>query len=161
MVQTGTEKLGALKVFLLSNNKVAAWSEVERLGGLTSLEELLLVGNPLYNEFKDKGETQQYRIEVLHLRIESVTGLCQQSLFACSCLTPWALQWCLVIRPVMMCLLYRPRTPLTPAVSVMHVTVAASSEPLIITGLRHKSRLSADCTGFSAGAEALASAEEA
>jgi len=63
-VQTGTEKLGALRVFLLSNNKITAWSEVERLGGLTALEELLLVGNPLYNEFKDKGETQQYRIEV-------------------------------------------------------------------------------------------------
>ena len=64
LMQTGTEKLGALRVFLLSNNKIAAWSEVERLGGLTALEELLLVGNPLYNEFKDKGETQQYRIEV-------------------------------------------------------------------------------------------------
>lgn len=63
-VQTGVEKLAALRVFLLSNNKIAAWSEVERLGGLTALEELLLVGNPLYNEFKDKGDTQNYRIEV-------------------------------------------------------------------------------------------------
>lgn len=36
------------------------------MGSLTALEELLLVGNPLYNEFKDKGETQQYRIEVSH-----------------------------------------------------------------------------------------------
>lgn len=62
---TGVEKLAALRVFLLSNNKIAAWSEVERLGGLTALEELLLVGNPLYNEFKDKGDTQNYRIEVL------------------------------------------------------------------------------------------------
>ena len=66
-LQTGTEKLGALRVFLLSNNKIAAWIEVERLGGLLALEELLLVGNPLYNEFKDKGETQQYRIEVCSL----------------------------------------------------------------------------------------------
>lgn len=64
ILQTGTEKLGVLRVFLLSNNKIATWGEVERLGGLTALEELLLVGNPLYNEFKDKGETQQYRIEV-------------------------------------------------------------------------------------------------
>ena len=30
----------------------------------SALEELLLVGNPLYNEYKDKGETQAYRIEV-------------------------------------------------------------------------------------------------
>lgn len=63
-IQTGVEKLAVLRVFLLSNNKIAAWSEVERLGGLTALEELLLVGNPLYNEFKDKGDTQNYRIEV-------------------------------------------------------------------------------------------------
>ena len=63
-LQTGVEKLAALRVFLLSNNKIASWSEVERLGGLTALEELLLVGNPLYNEFKDKGDTQNYRIEV-------------------------------------------------------------------------------------------------
>ena len=63
-LQTGTEKLGALRVFLLSNNKIAANIEVERLGGLLALEELLLLANPLYNAFKDKGETQQYRIEV-------------------------------------------------------------------------------------------------
>ena len=54
----------SLRVFLCSNNKISSWAEVERLGSLSSLEELLLVGNPLYNEFKDKGETQQYRIEV-------------------------------------------------------------------------------------------------
>ena len=63
-MQTGVEKLAALRVFLLSNNKIASWGEVERLGSLTALEELLLVGNPLYNEFKDKGDTQNYRIEV-------------------------------------------------------------------------------------------------
>ena len=71
-MQTGVEKLAALRVFLLSNNKIAAWSEVERLGGLTALEELLLVGNPLYNEFKDKGDTQNYRIEVCLLLFGTV-----------------------------------------------------------------------------------------
>lgn len=63
-MQTGVEKLAVLRVLLLSNNKIASWGEVDRLGGLTALEELLLVGNPLYNEFKDKGDTQNYRIEV-------------------------------------------------------------------------------------------------
>ena len=66
-LQTGLEKMLSLRVFLCSNNKISSWAEVERLGSLSSLEELLLVGNPLYNEFKDKGETQQYRIEVSYI----------------------------------------------------------------------------------------------
>eukprot|EP00891_Asterochloris_glomerata_P007676 jgi/Astpho2/7676/e_gw1.00115.188.1_t len=61
----GVEKLGALRVLYCSNNKIKDWSETDRLGPLAALEELLLVGNPLYNEYKDKGETQAYRIEVL------------------------------------------------------------------------------------------------
>ena len=74
-MQTGVEKLAALRVFLLSNNKIASWGEVERLGSLTALEELLLVGNPLYNEFKDKGDTQNYRIEVCNKQTTSSTGV--------------------------------------------------------------------------------------
>lgn len=31
----------------------------------SGLEELLLVGNPLYNEFKENNALQQYRIEVI------------------------------------------------------------------------------------------------
>ena len=74
-MQTGVEKLAALRVFLLSNNKIASWGEVERLGSLTALEELLLVGNPLYNEFKDKGDTQNYRIEVCNEQTTFITGV--------------------------------------------------------------------------------------
>lgn len=40
------------------------WGEVERLCVLDKLEELLLIGNPLYNEYKESGNTAQYRIEV-------------------------------------------------------------------------------------------------
>ena len=40
------------------------WSEVERLAPLPKLEEVLLAGNPLYNEFKDKQAIPDYRIEV-------------------------------------------------------------------------------------------------
>lgn len=60
--QTGLEKLSQLRVLFLSNNRVKDWSEVDRLSVLASLEDLLLVGNPLYNEFKD---TSDYRLEVL------------------------------------------------------------------------------------------------
>ncbi|KAK9811713.1 hypothetical protein WJX72_008876 [[Myrmecia] bisecta] len=61
----GVEKLSSLRVLYLSNNKIRDWAEVERLAPLDKLEDLLLVGNPLYNDFKDKGSTQDYRIEVL------------------------------------------------------------------------------------------------
>lgn len=46
----GIEKLGNLKILYASNNKVASWNEIERLKDMNHLEELLLVGNPLYNE---------------------------------------------------------------------------------------------------------------
>lgn len=59
--QSGLEKLSRLRVLFLSNNRVRDWAEVERLASLPGLEDLLLVGNPLYNEHKDAAE---YRIEV-------------------------------------------------------------------------------------------------
>ena len=37
---------------------------MERLGGLQQLEDLLLVGNPLFNEFKENGALPMYRVEV-------------------------------------------------------------------------------------------------
>eukprot|EP01024_Parvocaulis_polyphysoides_P065881 TRINITY_DN7705_c1_g1_i1.p2 TRINITY_DN7705_c1_g1~~TRINITY_DN7705_c1_g1_i1.p2 ORF type:complete len:195 (-),score=43.81 TRINITY_DN7705_c1_g1_i1:41-625(-) len=58
----GVEKLQALRVLFLSNNKIKDWSEIEKLGALEKLEDLLLVGNPLYNDYK---EVSEYRIEVL------------------------------------------------------------------------------------------------
>lgn len=88
LLQTGLEKMLSLKVFLCSNNKIASWAEVERLGSLSALEELLLVGNPLYNDFKDKGETQQYRIEVIsaaHDHAGQVASGIAQPNFASSC----------------------------------------------------------------------------
>lgn len=58
------EKLNNLRVLYVSNNKIKDWSEIERLAALEHLEELLLVGNQLYNEFKDAGDIAPYRIEV-------------------------------------------------------------------------------------------------
>ena len=63
-MQTGLEKLNNLKVLYASNNKVASWADLANLPQLPALKELLLNGNPLYNEYKDRGEIPQYRIEV-------------------------------------------------------------------------------------------------
>eukprot|EP01023_Acetabularia_acetabulum_P048446 TRINITY_DN5121_c0_g2_i1.p4 TRINITY_DN5121_c0_g2~~TRINITY_DN5121_c0_g2_i1.p4 ORF type:complete len:124 (-),score=32.48 TRINITY_DN5121_c0_g2_i1:133-504(-) len=58
----GVEKLQALRVLFLSNNKIKDWPEIEKLSSLEKLEDLLLVGNPLFNDYK---EVSEYRIEVL------------------------------------------------------------------------------------------------
>ncbi len=48
-----------------SNNKIASWSEIDRLASLSQLEDLLLVGNPIYNDYKDNNALSEYRIEVI------------------------------------------------------------------------------------------------
>jgi hypothetical protein len=63
-VQAGIEKCTSLRVLFMSNNKLKDWAELERLSALPGLEELLLIGNPLYNEFKDNNAIPQYRVEV-------------------------------------------------------------------------------------------------
>ncbi len=63
-VQSGLEKLPKLRVLFVSNNKVKDWAEVDRLTALPSLEELLLVGNPLHTDFKDRGALPEFRQEV-------------------------------------------------------------------------------------------------
>lgn len=63
-VQVGVEKLTNLRVLYASNNKIKEWVEVERLGVLENLEELLLVGNQLYNDNVSAGTLADYRIEV-------------------------------------------------------------------------------------------------
>ena len=62
--QTGLEKLPKLRVLFVSNNKVKDWAEVDRLTALPALEELLLVGNPLHTDFKDRGALPEFRQEV-------------------------------------------------------------------------------------------------
>jgi hypothetical protein len=65
--QTGLEKLPKLRVLFVSNNKVKDWPEVERLAALPALEELLLVGNPLHADFKDRGTLPEFRLEARKL----------------------------------------------------------------------------------------------
>lgn len=52
-----------LTTFYISNNKVKEWSEIERLSVLENLTDFLLVGNPIYNDFKEN--LADYRIEVI------------------------------------------------------------------------------------------------
>mmetsp|Transcript_22920 Transcript_22920/g.58503 ORF Transcript_22920/g.58503 Transcript_22920/m.58503 type:complete len:197 (-) Transcript_22920:320-910(-) len=61
----GLEKLQNLRVLFMSNNKIASWGEVEKLAALANLEDVLLVGNPLYNDYKDNNALSEYRIEVI------------------------------------------------------------------------------------------------
>jgi len=75
--QGGAEKAPNLKVLYASNNKIAGWNEVDKLASLPHLEDLLLVGNPLYNDYKDNNALSEYRIEVsaaeLRISKKSVT----------------------------------------------------------------------------------------
>jgi len=73
------EKLGALRVLLASNNRVAAWAEVERLAALPGLEELLLAGNPLQTDFRDRGALADYRLEVPRRRARPCACTCAAS----------------------------------------------------------------------------------
>lgn len=61
----GIERCTALKVLFASNNRLRDWGEVARLAALPLLEDLLLVGNPLYNEHRDAGTLSEYRLQVL------------------------------------------------------------------------------------------------
>lgn len=63
---SGIERAQKLRVLYLSNNKIAGWSEIDKLSTLPSLEELLLVGNPLYQQFKDQDNIAAYRWGARH-----------------------------------------------------------------------------------------------
>ena len=63
--KAGLEKLVNLRVVYCSNNKLKDWAEVDRLKVLPALEELLLAGNPLHIEYKDRQALPDYRLEVI------------------------------------------------------------------------------------------------
>ncbi|GIL45615.1 hypothetical protein Vafri_2814 [Volvox africanus] len=58
-----------LEELWISYNQIASlissWSEIDKLAVLDKLEDLLLVGNPLYNDYKENNATSEYRIEVV------------------------------------------------------------------------------------------------
>lgn len=51
-----------LRVLYISNNQIKQWDELLKLRDLPNLEELLLVGNPIYDDINN---IQQRRIEVI------------------------------------------------------------------------------------------------
>lgn len=64
------EKLANLRVLFLSNNKIRDWTELDRLAGLEKLDDLLLVGNPLYTDYRDNNAIAEYRVEVRCARLQ-------------------------------------------------------------------------------------------
>ncbi len=58
----GLESCQNLSTLYISNNNIKSWAELDKLQGLASLKDILLVGNPIYAEFATKDEA---RIEVL------------------------------------------------------------------------------------------------
>ena len=77
LLQAGAEKLPRLRVLLASNNKITSWAEVERLSSLPHLTHLLLAGNPLATEYRDRGAALEYRLEMLKRlpRLAKIDGL--------------------------------------------------------------------------------------
>ena len=67
----GIEKLTNLQVLYASNNKLGAFSEVERLQALPKLRELNLVNNPVEQKAQAEGN---WRIEVIK-RLEKLKSL--------------------------------------------------------------------------------------
>ena len=63
-MQSGVEKLPNLRVLYASNNKLSSWADLDKVNQLPKLEELLLAGNPLYNDYRDRGALAEYRVEV-------------------------------------------------------------------------------------------------
>lgn len=45
-----------MKVLYLSNNQVKSWSEFDRLKELENLQEVLMVGNPLWKTHDEAGD---------------------------------------------------------------------------------------------------------
>lgn len=71
---SGIENCKKLKVLYVSNNRIKDWTEIDRLGSLPKLEDLLLIGNPLYNKHRDAGTLKDYQKEILK-RLHSLKKL--------------------------------------------------------------------------------------
>mmetsp|Transcript_6573 Transcript_6573/g.16812 ORF Transcript_6573/g.16812 Transcript_6573/m.16812 type:complete len:197 (-) Transcript_6573:72-662(-) len=69
------EKLTKLRILFMSNNKIADFKELDKLGEIGALQELLLVGNPIYTEAEDPSTLGcDYRVQVLK-RVPSLIKL--------------------------------------------------------------------------------------
>jgi len=70
----GLSTLQNLEILYLSNNKISAWSELDKLKDLHKLRDVLFVGNPIYDEFQ--AHVDERRIEVLkHIpQVQKIDG---------------------------------------------------------------------------------------
>lgn len=69
----GLSSCKKLQVLYLSNNKIKSWDELDKLQANPELRDILLVGNPIY----DNMTTEQQRVEVLkHLpNLQKIDGV--------------------------------------------------------------------------------------
>lgn len=58
----GLSQCKKLRVLYMSNNNIKDWNELIKLRELPALEELLLLGNPIYDDYTTK---EQRRLEVI------------------------------------------------------------------------------------------------
>ena len=57
----GLSSLSNLEVLYLSNNSISKWEELEKLSANTELKDILLVGNPIYDDISP----EEARLKVL------------------------------------------------------------------------------------------------
>jgi dynein light chain 1 len=57
----GLGQLGKLETLYLSNNNITRWEELEKLAGCQELKDILLTGNPIYEDLTP----EQARVKVL------------------------------------------------------------------------------------------------
>jgi dynein light chain 1 len=62
---SGIETCTKLRVLYISNNKISDWEEINKLGSLPDLQDVLFIGNPLYNRYKKKNQMDEYKQEML------------------------------------------------------------------------------------------------
>ena len=65
-----------LRVLYLSNNNIKDWGEIEKLRSISSLEDILLVGNPIYSD-DSIADPQAARIRVIQCipHIQKIDGV--------------------------------------------------------------------------------------
>ena len=59
---SGLENCTNLRVLYLGNNKISSFDELERIAHLSTLKDVLFVGNPI---FQNAASEQEYRYEVI------------------------------------------------------------------------------------------------
>ena len=70
----GLQACQRLRVLYLSNNAIKDWAELDKLAGLPELQDVLFLGNPIYDAYPDKA---QARLMVLK-RLPKVTKIDSQ-----------------------------------------------------------------------------------